>query len=253
MLVDNVYEQEKSLNEYLLFHFGTPTQILPYNFGPSDALDFAVRTVSRGLDVARLPKNARALDLGCAVGRSSFELSRYCEEVIGIDYSQRFIDAAEELKREGSIEVAVLEEGARAKSETLKIPEGVAPQKLRFSQGDAHSIDAEFGSFDVVHAANLLCRMHTPQKLLQRLPSLLNSGGQLVLATPCTWLEEFTPKENWLGAPPHNPQRQTFDAIQESLSEDFELRWRENLPMLIRETSRKFQWTVSECSRWLRK
>ena len=50
----------------------------------------------------------------------------------------------------------------------------------------------DLGSFDLVHAANLLCRLTDPEKLLARLPQLVRSGGQLLLATPCTWLEEFT-------------------------------------------------------------
>lgn len=33
----------------------------------------------------------RALDLGCATGRTSYELSRCFDKVIGLDYSARFI------------------------------------------------------------------------------------------------------------------------------------------------------------------
>lgn len=36
----------------------------------------------------------RALDLGCAVGRSTFEIAREFSEVVGIDISQTFIDGA---------------------------------------------------------------------------------------------------------------------------------------------------------------
>ena len=37
---------------------------------------------------------ARALDLGCAVGRSTFEIARGFGEVVGIDISQTFVDGA---------------------------------------------------------------------------------------------------------------------------------------------------------------
>ena len=40
--------------------------------------------------------------------------------------------------------------------------------------------------------------------------------GELVLATPCTWLEEFTQKENW-------PQGRTLDWLKKELANDFEL------------------------------
>ena len=36
---------------------------------------------------------------GCAVGRASFELARDYDEVIGVDLSRAFIDAAETLRR----------------------------------------------------------------------------------------------------------------------------------------------------------
>ena len=40
---DNVYETEKLIGEYLIFHFGKPDELLPYGFGPHDSLDFPKR------------------------------------------------------------------------------------------------------------------------------------------------------------------------------------------------------------------
>src|SRR5712691_9068529 len=77
------YETDRALSEYLLFHYGAPEQLLPYAFGPTDALNFPGRCVTECLSVTRLPSQARALDLGCAVGRSSFELARSCAQVVG--------------------------------------------------------------------------------------------------------------------------------------------------------------------------
>ena len=56
----NTYESERLLGEYLLFHYGRPEEILPYPFGPSAALDFAVRAVTECVDAARLSHDARA-------------------------------------------------------------------------------------------------------------------------------------------------------------------------------------------------
>lgn len=103
----------------------------------------------------------------------------------------------------------------------------------------------DLGSFDRVHAANLLCRLPEPKRLLDRLPALVNAGGELVLATPCTWLEEFTPPENW-------PTAGTFEWLQECLVPHFSLIRRAEEPFLIRETARKFQWTTSLVTVWRR-
>ena len=90
-MADNPYETERLLAEYLLFHYGHDHEILPYAGGPTEALGFARRIVAECVVLSALPPGARGLDLGCAVGRSSFELARYCNEVVGIDYSARFI------------------------------------------------------------------------------------------------------------------------------------------------------------------
>jgi hypothetical protein len=93
--------------------------------------------------------------------------------------------------------------------------------------------------------ANLVCRLPEPARLLDRLPSLVKSGGELVLATPCTWLEEFTPTQNW-------PVGGTFDWLQEKLAPAFSLIRQVEEPFLIRETARKFQWTTSLVTVWRR-
>lgn len=39
----NVYETQKLLSEYLIFHYGMPKEILKHDSGPQDALDFPLR------------------------------------------------------------------------------------------------------------------------------------------------------------------------------------------------------------------
>ena len=53
----------------------------------------------------------RALDIGCSVGRSTFDLASDFNEVIGIDYSQAFIDCASKLKEKGTLTYNMDEEG----------------------------------------------------------------------------------------------------------------------------------------------
>ena len=73
-------------------------------FGETDSegLHFPSNTVWSTLIFDLIDENKesalRGLDVGCAVGRSSFELSRLCAEVIAVDYSQTFIEAAEQIR-----------------------------------------------------------------------------------------------------------------------------------------------------------
>ncbi len=237
----NVYETDKILAEYLLFHFAKPQEILPWKFGPREALDYPVRVVSH-FSQNQVP---RGLDVGCAVGRSTYEMSRSCQEVIGIDFSHAFVKAAEEIK-EKTQTISRLEEAHQNTTLDVSLPEGVAPSHCQFEQGDAMNLRNDLGTFDRILAANLICRLTHPEKFLTRLTSLLNPGGELVLATPCTWLDEFTPSENW-------PQGSTVEWLKTTLSENFQLLDEANEPFLIRETARKFQWTVALVTKWQKK
>ena len=247
--MNNPYETDKLLSEYLLFHYGAPGEILPYDFGPRDALEFPARCARLCLGNASLLPDARALDIGCAVGRASFELARQCGEVVGIDFSQRFIDAANILKLHGELEYSRLEEGARRTSCSAKVPEGADPGRVRFETGDAMNLRDGLGQFDVVLAANLLCRLPEPAKFLERLPILMKRGARLVFTTPCTWLEEFTPRRHWLC----DENSTTLDGLRRHLDADFLFQQALDLTFLIREHARKFQWTVAQASVWIRR
>jgi putative 4-mercaptohistidine N1-methyltranferase len=244
--MSGIYEDHSVLAEYLLFHYGAAHEILPPDIawpaGMAGALDFAVRT-TRHFSAS---SPGRGLDLGCAVGRSTYEMSRSCGHVTGIDFSRSFIDAANTLRKGESLGYLRRDEGHLATGLTARLPEGIDPSKVTFLQGDAMALPADIGSFDRVHAANLICRLSEPSLLLKRFPDLVNPGGELVLATPCTWLGVFTPPGNW-------PSGDTFDWLKGRLDGAFELTAQSDEPFLIRETARKFQWTRSMLTVWRRR
>lgn len=241
-----VYEDPTILSEYLLFHYGSREEILPLDVtwpgGMVDALDFAVRTPRH----FTAGDEERGLDLGCAVGRSTYEMSRRCAHVTGIDYSHAFIGAANSLKLGGPVRYQRRDEGHSATELTAKMPNGVDASKVRFLQGDAMRLPTDLGVFDRIHAANLICRLSDPVLLLERLPGLLATGGELVLATPCTWLEGFTPSDKW-------PSADTLEWLKGHLGRSFDLTSCCDEPFLIRETARKFQWTRSMVTVWRRR
>jgi putative 4-mercaptohistidine N1-methyltranferase len=244
--VNAIYESEKLLAEYLLFHYGSADEILPagpeWPVGMREALDFAVRTQSHFSST----EVEKGLDLGCAVGRSTFEMSRHCQHVTGIDFSHAFIRAAETLRAGWTIPYERLEEGSLRTRLEASIAHDIDPARVGFLQGDAMDLPAGLAGFDRVHAANLLCRLSQPRLLLDRLGGLVKSGGELILATPCTWLEEFTAPENW-------PPGGTFEWLVAVLGPDFLLLRQLEEPFLIRETARKFQWTRSLVTVWQRR
>ena len=64
---------------------------------------------------------SRALDIGCAVGRSTFELARGFDEVVGMDYSQAFRAKCQELKMTGLAKYNMIVEGELVESKVAII------------------------------------------------------------------------------------------------------------------------------------
>jgi putative 4-mercaptohistidine N1-methyltranferase len=249
----NPYESNKLLNEYLLFHYGTAEEVLPHAKGPKEALDYPVRCVRECLDVASIPAGGRALDLGCAVGRATFELARHCVEVLGIDYSHRFVAAAEHIRREGSMAYERVDEGNLTTPLSAQRPAGVDGGRLRFEQGDAMALRRDLGRFEVVLMANLIDRLQHPSRCLERLPDLVQPNGVLVITSPYTWLEAFTPQSEWLGGfQVEGRSQSTLEGLRSRLEPAFTLERTLELPFLIREHARKYQWSVAQASVWRR-
>jgi putative 4-mercaptohistidine N1-methyltranferase len=241
----NFYETSKALSEYLLFHYGKPEPRFPKHL----TLNFPARCVSENIDLTRLPRNARGLDLGCAVGRSAFELARHCSEVIAIDNSAAFIAAADRLRERGSLAFDYPVEGEFRKRAVARAPGVAIRRRVSFEEGDAMNLRADIGTFDAVLLANLIDRLPDPRRCLAQLPNLVNKGGQLVIASPYTWLESYTPRGKWLGG----IKSGTFGALRRILAPHFKLMARRDLYFVIREHARKFQLGISEATTWIRK
>ena len=186
----------------------------------------------------------RALDLGCAVGRASFELGRIVPEVVGVDFSKSFVAAAKRLANQGSLAFPLKQEGNLRRPARALAPSQKIRDRLCFRVGNALRL-SELGSFDLVLAANLVDRVQDPKKLLRKvLPGLVRTGGLLLLTSPYTWSKEFTPQHQWL--------KDSFPAIRKLLAPHFRLLRRRDLPFLLREHRRKFQLTFADATLWLR-
>ena len=246
--MSNPYESQTLVDEYLFFHYATFAEAAGDLPVPREAWGFPQRVVAELLDTFSL--NRTALDVGCAVGASSFELARSIPMVLGVDFSHAFIRAARDLKHSHALEGSVASEGKRLQSFTARIVSELHPERVEFETGDAMNLRGDLGGFDVVLAANLICRLPDPLRFIERLTDLVAPGGQLLLATPFSWLEQFTPQTNWIGGSEGaNP---SCELLAELLRPSFSLELTKNLPFLIREHSRKFQYGISLGTRWRR-
>lgn len=237
------YETETLLNQYLLFHYGSDHDLLPFSFGPKDSLHFPIRCVTEGLANLSISKQSTALDIGCAVGRSSFELSRFSRHVVGIDTSKSFIEAAKKLQELGTLDYVIYGEGTKPEFRIARLPQGIDPKSVNFECSAAEDLFEANNTYDVVLAANLICRLEHPQDFLSNLPHLISPGGILIIASPYSWLRDFTSPDNWMDENSLEIMKKIFKGKM-SFVRAFDL------PFLLREHYRKYEWGVSQVTIW---
>lgn len=245
----DVYESDPLIAMYCDFHYG------PSHF---DVPNFPARMASICLEAMKDRPRRKALDIGCAVGRSTFELARAFDSVTGLDFSARFIRIGVDMARRGRIRYALLEEGELESFDEQRLDAlGLAETagRCEFFQADACNLKGLYQGYDLVLAANLIDRLYSPKRFLKDITQRIVPGGLLVLASPYSWDEAFTEKSEWIGGKrvagePYS----TLEGLEDCLSADF-VRIGEPLevPFVIRETAHKHQHTISEVTLWERR
>ncbi len=244
-----VYESDDAVSQYAEFHYGADYFGVK-NF-PTTVAEIAILAM-KGRPFRR------ALDLGCAVGRTSFELARTGAHVTGIDFSARFIQVGTRLRTKGHYSYTLTDEGELKSYRTVHLQDlalGEAAERVEFFQGDACNLKPHFSGYDLVIAANLIDRLYQPRQFLEDIGARILPGGLLVLTSPYTWLSEHTAREEWLGGYKRNGETwTTFDALRSLLGDRFRLLdgSPRDVPFVIRETARKFQHSLAQMTIWER-
>lgn len=242
----NMYETDSLISQYLEFHYGREYFKIA-NF-PKACIDKIVPHL-QGINTNK------ALDIGCAVGRSSFELVKHFDKVDALDFSTRFILNAIALRDQGKVRYLIDDEGELTTLKEFRLSElnlGDKVNNVEFTQGDACNLKPKYSGYDLIFAGNLIDRLYEPKVFLNDMIERLKKGGLLVITSPYTWLEEYTNKENWIGGKKINGENfTTLDGLHECLDNDFELQDKPyNVPFVIRETRRKHQLTIAQMTVW---
>ena len=239
------YESDTLLGQYYEMHYGG-------KYFNTD--NFSKTLVNLGLKYIK-DNTSSALDIGCAVGRASYELAVHFNNVTGLDFSANFIKSAILLQDNDELTYKIKAEGDLLEIKTISLKNfklNKNKNNVKFFQADACNMKKIFTGYDFVLASNLLDRLYDPKKFLLDLSLRMNDNGILVIATPCSWSEEYTAKKNWLGGYVENGKNiTTFDGLFNILNVDFDLlEGPIDIPFVIPETKRKFQHTFSQTSVW---
>lgn len=244
----NVYEKDEIISQYLEFHYGDEY---------FEVSNFPVACIDSCKPYLEDINPQRALDAGCATGRSSFELARYFSHVDAIDFSTGLIQTAVNLQQKGSQRYILREQGELTHYRDISLQtlglEDFA-KKVNFMQSDACKLADTLINYDLVFAGNLIDRLYDPELFLQSMINRINHNGLLVITSPYTWLVEFTQRDKWLGGfkTEAGENYTSLDGLKDVLLPEFSLLATKDIPFVIRETSRKYQHTLSEMSIWKR-
>jgi ubiquinone/menaquinone biosynthesis C-methylase UbiE len=108
-----------------------------------------------------LPEDAKVLEVGCGTGAMSRFLAQredFNGQVIGVDQSSRFIEAASQF----------------AHSEKIG-------ERVGFAIGDAHCLDFPVGYFDAVIAHTLISHVTEPIRVLREMARVTRPGGMVAI------------------------------------------------------------------------
>lgn len=157
------------------------------------------------------------IDLGCAVGRTSFELAALDEIVLGVDLNFSMLRLAGSVLKEGRVRYQKRRLGLVYETRSFPAPFGNS-HRVDFWACDATCLPFASGTFNFGACINLLDCVHSPYDHLKELARLLKPHGQAILSTPYDWNVNATPTAAWIGG---HSQRSTHqgasDAVLRSL------------------------------------
>ncbi len=247
-LTTNPYTTDSIISQYC--HFGWGDNVFGVENYPSACAKIA-------LEYMKDKSKRKAFDIGCAIGRSTFELARGFDEVIGVDFSARFVQEAESLKQNAVLRYTMPTEGELESFYEVRLANFDLEKersKVSFWQADACNLKPIYRGFDLIFAGNLIDRLYDPKKFLDSMAERLNDGGLLILTSPYTWQEESTPKEKWIGGYKRDGENvTTLDGLKEILGKEFTLIDTRDVPFVIQETVRKHQHTIAHMTVWEKK
>ncbi len=122
----------------------------------------------------------RVLDVGCGPGTITLDLARLVTpgEVVGIDSAAEIITAAEHARAEGGVDNA------------------------SYAAGDVYRLEFDDGTFDVVHAHQVLQHLTDPVAALREMRRVLRPGGLLAVRDSdygaFTWFPLDSRLDRWL-------------------------------------------------------
>jgi SAM-dependent methyltransferase/uncharacterized protein YbaR (Trm112 family) len=157
------------------------------------------RCLDAGLGLIDGEIQGPVIDIGCSVGRSSFELAGDGERlVLGIDTNFSMLRLAQDVLNEGIARYPRRRTGIVYDHQEFSVNFSHT-DLVDFWACDALALPFSGGSFGLAVGLHVLDSVASPINLLTSIRETLMPGGIAIIATPYDWSEQVTPIEAWIG------------------------------------------------------
>ena len=183
----------RHLSHYAVDHWGE------FDPQPWEGSGAVVRLVDDVTAVAAPAPGGLAVDLGCSVGRSSFELAaRTGGLVVGVDLNLSMLRLAAQALRTGRVVYPRRRVGVAFDRRDHAVHPPAAEQ-VDFWAADAAALPFPDASVQTAMSLNLLDCLPDPFDHLRTLGRILEPGGLALMATPYDWSPGATQIQGWIG------------------------------------------------------
>ncbi|GBC59754.1 SAM-dependent methyltransferase [Desulfonema ishimotonii] len=182
------YEEDVMISSYLWSQYASV-------FGDPDSSNAYLAWAEQLKDGAPL-----ALDVGCAVGRFTFEMSAKSDLAVGIDRSVAFIRWARKLMCDRRVIFSVITEGQMTERKEIVLPAHWKSEKVEFIVANALALPFPNSCFSALASLNMLDKVTKPLRHLLEVNRVArHRGARFIFTDPFSWSDKNAPKNEWLG------------------------------------------------------
>mgnify|MGYP006271362621 CR=1 FL=1 len=182
------YQGDAAVSAYLWSHYA-------FIMGDPDATN-AYRVWAEQLR----GENGVGLDLGCATGRFTFEMSLNSERAVGVDRSPELIRWARRLMNRRGAVFSARVEGELTERREIRLPKHWRTDRVEFLVADVTALPFPSRVAGTVASLNLLDKVDHPLGHLEEVSRVARSrDARFLFSDPFSWSQEVTPPERWLG------------------------------------------------------
>ena len=206
------------------------------------------KMVNEYLNKYQVP-SSKLLDIGCSVGRCSFELAQSFDQVEAVDFSAGVIQHGVQLKTGHQVRYVIESEGDIVDFNEIDLNAlnlSHYSSNVKFFQGDASNLKEVFKGYDVILAQHVLEKTYHPAQFLKNVAPRLNDQGLLIIVSDYQFTDQVSEKSKWLSGVKVNGENVCgLDGLLPLLADDFNLVEQQDLTRVLKENQRNFK--VSQC------